>query len=88
MKSASEHVGCVHGGANLVAKLRRAGVLHMTTRAHIEPSCIGGVVDLRKGSTGWWDIPLEGHPMDTAERYFIVAAILELLLLVATLSLL
>jgi hypothetical protein len=37
---------------------------------------------------GWWDIPLEGHPMDTAERYFIAAAVLELLLLVATLSLL
>jgi hypothetical protein len=37
---------------------------------------------------GWRDIPVEGHPMDTAERYFIAAAILELLLLVATLSLL
>ena len=60
----------------------------MTTRAHIEPSCISGVVDVTKVSTGWWDIPLEGHPMDTAERYFIAAAILEMLLLVATFSLL
>ena len=60
----------------------------MTTRAHIEPSCISGVVDVTKVSTGWWDIPLEGHPLDSAERYFIAAAILELLLLVATLSLL
>ena len=45
------------GGANLVAKLRRAGVLQMTTRAHIEPSCISGVVDVTKSIDG-----LVGHP--------------------------
>jgi hypothetical protein len=75
-------------GANLVAKLRRAGVIQMTTRAHIEPSRMSGVVNVTEVSMGWWDIPLEGHPMDTAERYFIAAAILEMLLLVATFSLL
>jgi hypothetical protein len=35
---------------------------------------------------GWWDIPLEGHPMDTAKRYLLGAAILELLLLAVPLD--
>jgi hypothetical protein len=47
-----------------------------------------GVVNVTEVSMGWWDIPLEGHPMDTTERYFMAVAMLELLLLAATLSLL
>jgi hypothetical protein len=54
---------------------------------HIEPSCSSGVVSVREVSLGWWDIPLEGHPVDTAERYFLAAAMLELLSLVAAFSL-
>jgi len=50
----------------------------------IEPSCISGVVDVTEVSMGWWDIPLEGHPM-SAERYFMAVAVL-LLLLFATFS--
>jgi len=53
---------------------------------HFEPSCMSGVVNVTE-SMGWWDIPLEGHPMDTAERYFMTAAMLELLSLVAAFSL-
>ena len=49
---------------------------------------MSGVVNVTEVSMGWWDIPLEGDPMDTAERYFMAAAMLELLSLVAAFSLL
>ena len=53
---------------------------------HIEPSCMGGVVNVTEVSMGWWDIPLEGHPMDTTDAIFLMAAtMLELLSLVAAL---
>jgi len=54
---------------------------------HFEPSRMSGVVSVTE-SMGWWDIPLEGHPMDTVERYFMAAAMVELLSLVAAFSLL
>ena len=54
---------------------------------HIEPSCMSGVVNVTEVSMGWWDIPLEGHPMDTADAIFLMAAAtLELLSLVAAFS--
>ena len=55
---------------------------------HIEPSCVSSVLNITEVSMGWWDIPLEGHPMDTVELYFIAVVMLELLLLLATFSLL
>jgi hypothetical protein len=45
---------------------------------------MSGVVNVTEGSMGWWDIPLEGHPMDTTDAiFFMAAAMLELLSLAA-----
>jgi hypothetical protein len=50
---------------------------------------MSGVVSVTEVSMGWWDIPLEGHPMDTTDAIFLMAAaMLELLSLVAAFSLL
>jgi len=48
---------------------------------------MSGVVNVTDVSMGWWDIPLEGHPMDSTDAIFLMAAAtLELLSLVAAFS--
>jgi hypothetical protein len=76
-----------------VAQVWRQHILSLlidcATVQHIEPSSMSGVVNVTEVSMGWWDIPLEGHPMDTIDAIFLMAAaMLELLSLVAAFSLL